>query len=125
MGKSQIDTLRDAAVAAFDARHRASYGCEPEALHAWIDAGAILIVARARAATAPAAGCSFAASLAELQDAVVAEVYLRTGVLLRPGGRSANSDRGLLVLAFERASARSLCAARVTARRKPAAGPAA
>ena len=57
------------------------------------------------------AGYSLLASLAKLQHAVVAEVYLRTGELLRPGGRSANSERGLLVFAFERVPSSALVVA--------------
>jgi hypothetical protein len=108
---TSIEDLREAAVAALRKRHLHAYGCLPEGDHAWTDAGAILLVARARAAREAEAGYSLLASLAKLQHAVVAEVYLRTGELLRPGGRSANSERGLLVFAFERVPSSALVVA--------------
>lgn len=103
-------------------RHLRAFGCAPDGLHAWVDSGAILLVARARAAREATPGHSLLASLAELQHAVVAEVYLRTGELLRPGGRSANSERGLLVFAFERVPARGLVASAAPALARPSAG---
>jgi hypothetical protein len=117
-----IEALREAAVAALRERHVRAFGCAPAGVHAWVDAGAILLVARARAAREAAPGRSLLASLAELQHAVVAEVYLRTGELLRPGGRSANSERGLLVFAFERVPDGRLVASAAPALARPAAG---
>lgn len=123
MTRYPIEKLRCAALTAFGERHRALYGVPPEGLHTWTDAGAILLVARAQAASEPAPGRSLAASLAELQRAVVSDVYLRTGELLHPGGCSANSERGLLVLAFERVRASELVAAAVAAAWPSAGGP--
>ncbi|MGD0198621.1 MAG: hypothetical protein ABSC56_12050 [Solirubrobacteraceae bacterium] len=122
MNESDSDCLREATLAAFDRQHRAAYGSAPAAMHAWIESGAILVVARAQAALEARADRSLAASLAELQHAILADIYLRTGRLLRPGGRSANSERGLLVLAFERVPASALTAARGSAPRAPLAG---
>ena len=118
-----IERLRDVVKAAFDAEHRNAHGTAPCALHAWIEGGAILLVARAAAATEPAAGRSLQASLAELQHATVHEVYLRTGELLHAGGRCANAERGLLVLAFERVGAAELVAEPGSKSRAPLAEP--
>ena len=116
MTESRIEELRCAALEAFAEHHRAMHGVAPKGLHAWFDSGAILIVARARAASKAAPGRSLTASLAELQHAVVSDVYLHTGELLHPGGRSANAERGLLVLAFERVQTSELVAEASVAR---------
>jgi hypothetical protein len=115
-----MEVLRETAVDALRDSHVKAFGCAPEGLHGWIERGAILLVARGRAARVPAPGRSLLASLAELQHAVAAEVYLHTGELLQPAGRSANGERGLLVFAFERVPATSLLAGRETGGRTSA-----
>jgi hypothetical protein len=104
------EKLRSAVLAAFADQHRAMHEVAPDALHAVVEGDAILLVARSRAASTGPRGRSVAASLAQLQHAVVQDVYLRTGELLHPGGRSASRERGLLVLAFERLAACELLA---------------
>ena len=117
MQGATTEELREAALAALAERHARLFECAPEGLHAWVESGAILLVARARAAREALPGHTLLASLAELQHAVVADVYLQTGELLRPGGRSASSERGLLVFAFERIGAGTLTAAVLPKRR--------
>ena len=104
------ETLRGAVLNAFADQHRAMHAVAPDALHAVVEGDAILLVARGRAASAASPGHSIAASLAQLQHAVVQDVYLHTGELLKPGGRSVSRERGLLVLAFERRAACELLA---------------
>jgi hypothetical protein len=122
VGTSGSDALELAATAALNDAHAELYDCPPFAAHARADGGAILVVARCSAARSPAPGRSQAAAVAHLQHQVSASVYLRTGEMLRPCGRSSDRDRGLLVLAFERVPADALDAWRGSGPREPLAG---
>ena len=84
--------------------HGALYGQSPTATRAWTDGDAILLVMRlpsdspARRADPP---------LQAIQRMVGASVFRRTGVELRAAGTSVDSQRGLVVIAFERIRLRS------------------
>jgi hypothetical protein len=77
------------------------YGGAPQATRAWADGNAILLVVRSRAALATDPSESAVGPLEAIQRMVSAIVYRHTGETLRPGGRSADPQRGIAVLAFE------------------------
>lgn len=113
---SEAAELECAAVAALALEHPDG---RPPTVRAWIDAAAILIIARCEAARTPASGRSRAASIAKLQHDIAATFYLRTGQLLSPRGRCSDPQRGLLVLAFERVGPEALDAHRGSEGRAP------
>ncbi len=84
--------------------HGAIYGQPPQATRAWTDGDAILLVMRL---PADVAAENAEPPLASMQRMVGAAVERRTGVALRPASNSADSQRGLVVLAFERVRVRS------------------
>ncbi len=116
MGISDASELERVATAALERDD--SLG-RPVAVRAWIDASAILIVARCKGGRAPSGGRSSVAAVAKLQHDVAAAFYLSTGELLRPCGRSSDPERSLLVLAFERVDAETLEAHRSAGGRAP------
>jgi hypothetical protein len=109
LGPFYASDLEDVASAALTADEQ--FG-RPVALRAWTDSNAILVIARCGPAAQSGHGRSRLAAVARLQHDIAAAFYLRSGELLRPCGRSADPQRRLLVLAFERMSADSLEASR-------------
>jgi len=79
--------------------HSALYGQPPRASRAWIEGDAILLVMRLPVDSAARRGDP---PLSAIQKMVSAAVQRRTGVSLRTAGSNADTDRGLVVLAFER-----------------------
>jgi len=82
--------------------HTAIYGQAPAAARAWTDGDAILLVMRLPAGP-PADRDEL--PLPAIQRMVSAAVFRRTGESLRTAGTNLDSERGLVVLAFERARA--------------------
>lgn len=95
------DDLGSVAARALGSIHTAMYGGAPQATRAWADGNAILLVVRSRAALATDPSESSVGPLEAIQRMVSAIVYRHTGETLRPGGRSADPQRGIAVLAFE------------------------
>jgi hypothetical protein len=79
--------------------HGAIYGQAPAASRAWTDGDAILLVMRL---PAEAADRGVEPPLTAIQRMVSAAVYRRTGESLRTAGTNVDTQRGLVVLAFER-----------------------
>lgn len=98
---SRQEDLGSVAARALGAIHTAMYGRAPQAMQAWADGEAILLVVRTRAALDADATDSPVSLLEAIQRMVIAAVYGHTGETLRPGGRSADERRGLTVFAFE------------------------
>jgi len=84
--------------------HSALYAVAPKATRAWTDGDAILLVMRLPAESAARRSDP---PLSAIQRLVSAAVYRRTGVWLRTAGTNVDSQRGLVVLAFERIRALS------------------
>jgi hypothetical protein len=108
---SDSGKLEHAAVAALDAAHAVFTGSAPLASRAWAEGNALLVVLRGSGL--------HRRELARLQDTIASSVYLRTGELLRSCGLSADAERDLVVLAFERVAAEALAARPGPGQREP------
>jgi hypothetical protein len=106
--------LERAAESALTAGHAALDAGAPLASRAWADGAALLVVVRGSRLRSR--------QLAALQDSIADSVYLRTGEMLRPCGLSADAERDLVVLAFERIRADTLAARHGPGEREPLAG---
>lgn len=100
----RLETLAEVAKAALEEVHAALYGRPPAAVRAWRDGDAILLVLRL-ALEADAHSPHAGPPLGAIAEMISTAVYQRTGEMLSGTGQSTDPDRGLAVLAFERARA--------------------
>lgn len=114
MSTRKTGDLERAAESALTAGHAALDAGAPLASRAWADGAALLVVVRGSRLRSR--------QLAALQDSIADSVYLRTGEMLRPCGLSADAERDLVVLAFERILADTLAARHGPGEREPLAG---
>lgn len=98
----RLETVAAVAQEALGEIHAALYGRPPATVRAWPDGDAVLLVLRL-ALEADGHAVYGGPPLAAMAEMVSAAVYQRTGEMLTPSGQSTDPDRGLAVLAFERA----------------------
>jgi hypothetical protein len=101
---AETERIGDVAAQALADIYHALYGVAPDATRAWTDGDAILLVMRL---PAESAARDSEPPLSAIQRLVGAAVFRRTGVALRTAGTNVDTQRGLVVLAFERIRAAS------------------